>query len=151
MTVDEFVLKLKRFNHALPEVRDNLILDAVFASAAIAKRRVIGSRATHDGAIFGIYSPAYLKKRIKKGKGPDPRINFSFTGHMWKTTQPFITSSSEDEVRIRVAPVDKGREKVMEYHDKRFGEVIELADEEIKLIEQHFEEGLQEFINNSFQ
>lgn len=150
MTVDELIIKLEGFQEALPDVRDKLILDAVFSSAALAKRRVIGSRSTHDGAIFGIYSPKYLKKRILSGKGSDPRINFSYTGKMWQSTQPHITSSTPEEVRVRINPLDPQREKVMGYHDKKYGEIIAMSQEEVDIIIEDFTEGLQDFINSSF-
>lgn len=149
MRVDEFVIKLKSFSDALPEVRDKLIIDAVFASAGLAKRRVIGSRETHSGGIFGIYSPAYLKKRISAGKGSDPRINFSYTGKMWQSTQPVIVSSTDQEVRIRIAPLDSQRNKVMGYHDERFGEIIQLSAEEIEIIKDDFILGLQDLMNST--
>lgn len=149
MTVDELVIKLERFNETLPEVRDKLILDAVFSSAALAKRRVIGDKESADGAIFGIYSEKYLKQRIKKGKGNDPRINFSFTGKMWQSTQPHISASSDTEVRIRISPLDPQRNKVMGYHDKTYGEIMALSQEEIDLIIEDFTAGLQDYIGST--
>lgn len=149
MTTDELIIKLENFNNALPEVRDKLILDAVFSSSALAKRRVIGNRENEEGAIFGIYSPQYLKKRIREGKGTDPRINFSFTGKMWQSTQPFISASSLSEVRIKIKPLDQQREKVMGYQEKKHGEVIALSKEEVQIITEDFAAGLQEFINDT--
>lgn len=149
MTTDELIIKLESFNETLPEVRDKLILDAVFSSAALAKRRVIGNKENQDGAIFGIYSPEYLKRRIKKGKGPDPRINFSFTGKMWQSTKPVITSSTPDEVRIRISPLDPQRNKVMGYHDKKYNEIMSLSDEEVNQILEDFNAGIQDFIDGT--
>ena len=149
MTTDELIIKLERFQETLPEVRDKLILDAVFSSAALAKRRVIGSKENQDGTIFGIYSPKYLKQRIKKGKGSDPRINFSFTGKMWQSTQPVISSSTPDEVRIRISPLDSQRNKVMGYHDKKYGEIMALSKDEVDVIIEDFTAGLQDFIDNT--
>lgn len=150
MTTSELIIKLERFAETLPEARDKIILDSVHSSAALAKRRVIGSKETHDGTIFGIYSPAYLKKRIKNNKGADPRINFSYTGKMWQSTLPVITSSTPEEVRIRIAPLDSQRNKVMGYHDKKYGEIIQLSKEEVKLIIDDFHKGLQDYINSIF-
>lgn len=150
MTVDQLIVKLENFNDALPDVRDKLILDAVFSVNALAKRRVIENRTNEEATIFGIYSEKYLKQRIKKGKGPDPRINFSFTGKMWQSTQPTISATSPTEVRIRIAPLDPGRNKVMGYHDKKYGEIIALSKEELDIITEDFTAGLQEFINDSF-
>jgi len=149
MTTDEFIVKLKGFDETLPVVRDKLILDAVYSVNAIAKRRVIGNRLKHDGTIFGIYSPAYLKKRIAKGKGSDPRINFSFTGKMWQSTQPAIVATSPEEVRIRISPIDPDRNKVMGYHDNKYGEIIELSDGELNTLTEDFTAGLQDHMNNT--
>ena len=150
MRVDELIVKLENFNNALPEVRDKLMLDAVYASAALAKRRVISDRTTQDGTIFGIYSEKYLKLRIKKGKGADPRINFSMTGKMWQSTQPEIISSTPEELRIRIWPLDGQRNKVMGYHDKKYNEIMSLSQGEVDIIIQDFEAGLQDFISSSF-
>lgn len=150
MTTDELILKLERFNETLPEVRDKLILDAVYSSAALAKQRVINDRTNQDGTIFGIYSEKYLKLRIKKGKGADPRINFSFTGKMWQSTQPELISSTPEELRIRIWPLDGQRNKVMGYHDKKYNEIVALSQEEVDLIIEDFTAGLQDFISSTF-
>ena len=150
MTTEEFVIKLKGFNDTFPEVRDKLIMDAVFSINAIAKRRVIDSRTSSEGTIFGLYSKDYLKKRIKKGKGSDPRINFSFTGKMWQSTQPVIRSSTPDEVRIHIAPLDSQRNKVMGYHDKKYGEIIAISEKEIEELTQDFANGVQDHMTKLF-
>lgn len=150
MTTDELIIKLERFSETLPEVRDKLILDAVYIAADTAKNRVISGRTNQDGTIFGIYSEKYLKQRIKKGKGADPRINFSYTGKMWQSTQPEITSSTPEELRIRIHPLDGQRNKVMGYHDKTYNEIMSLSQEEVDLIIDDFHIGLQEFIGTSF-
>lgn len=150
MTTDELIIKLEGFRDTLPEVRDKLILDAVYSAAALAKRRVISGRESQDGAIFGIYSEKYLKLRIKKGKGADPRINFSFTGKMWQSTQPEIISSTPEELRIRIWPLDGQRNKVMGYHDKKYNEIMALSQEEVGIIIDDFHAGMHDFISSSF-
>lgn len=150
MSTDEFLVVLERFNDTLPAKRDELILLAIHDINAIAQRRIIGSRANATGTIFGIYSPAYLKKRIKSGKGADPRINFSFTGEMWKTTKPRIIQTSDDQVTVRVQPAREDRKEVMAIHDERFGEILALSDEETDLLIEFFIEGVQEHLDNHF-
>lgn len=150
MTTEQLIVKLEMFSETLPEVRDKLILDAVFESAALAKRRVIGNRLNQDGAIFGIYSEKYLKQRIAKGKGANPFINFSYTGKMWQSTQPEVVSSTPEELRIRIWPLDSQRNKVMGYHDKKYNEIMALSQEEVDLIIDDFHIGMQEFIGSSF-
>lgn len=130
-------------------MRDRVIIDAVYSAAALAKRRIIGNRENAEGTTFGIYSKNYLKKRIAKGKGPDPRINFSYTGKMWQSTTPVLTSSSEDQVHIRVAPLDSQRNKVMGYHDKKYDEIMRLSDKEVALIIDLFHEELQNLIDST--
>lgn len=151
MTTDELIIKLEKFNDTLPEVRDRLIMDAVFSTNAIVKRRIIGDRQSYTGTIFGIYSPKYLKQRIKKGKGSDPRINFSYTGKMLQSTQPFIVSTADDHVRVRIQPLDSQRKEVMGHHEKRFGEIIQLSEVEVDGLVTDFAAGLQDHINSSFK
>jgi len=149
MTVDDFIIKLEGFNDTFPEVRDKLIMDAVFSANAIAKRRVIDDRQNVNGTSFGIYSKAYLKKRIKEGKGSDPRINFSYTGQMWQSTQPVIKSSNDEEVRVHIAPLRPDRNLVMGYHDKKYGEIIELSTKEIDELTGDFMSGVQDHMNKT--
>lgn len=150
MTTDELIIKLEGFRDTSPEVRDKLIIDSVYSAAALAKQRVINDRTNQDGVIFGIYSEKYLKLRIKKGKGADPRINFSMTGKMWQSTQPEIISSTPEELRIRIWPLDGQRNKVMGYHDKKYNEIVALTQEEVDIIIDDFHLGMQDFISSTF-
>lgn len=149
MTTDEFIIKLENFTDTLPEVRDRLIRDAVASVVEIAETRIIERRENASGTVFGLYSKNYLKKRIAKGKGSDPRINFSFTGKMWQSNQPVIVSSTPDEVRVHIAPLDPERNKIMGYHDKKYGEIIGLSEKEIEIITEDFIAGVQEHMTKT--
>lgn len=149
MTTDDIVIKLEQFRSQMPVVRDRAIIDAVYSATALAKKRVINDRETSTGGVFGIYSKNYHKKRIAKGKGPDPRINFSYTGRMWQSTTPVIVSTDDDEVRIKVAPLDPQRNRVMGYHDKKYNEIMNLSKKETDLIIELFHEELQNLIDDT--
>lgn len=150
MTAAELRIKLKSFRETLPVVRDRILVDAVQSSVASIISRVISSRLNQDLTIFGIYSPSYLKKRIKNNKGSDPRINFSYTNQMWKSTVPQLINSDSQEVRIRVQPLDSDRKKVMGYHDNRFGTILQPTDQEIDIIVDLFADGISDLIHDSF-
>lgn len=150
MNSRDFVIKLTQFRDSLPAIRDKLFLDAVFSAAALVKARVIRAREKNTGDIFALYSPKYLKKRIKEGKGEDPRINFSFTAKMWQSTQPYITESSDEKLVVHVQPLDTDRARIMGFHDKRFGPILALNQEEIDVVRTEFAAGLQDHINTVF-
>ena len=151
MTTGEFVITLEKFRDALPNVRNKLILDSVFTAVDKLEKRVIKRRENAEGLTFGNYSPAYLKKRIAAGKGADARINFSYTGKMWQSTQPFIVESSDEQVRVRVQPTDDQRREIMGIHDARFNKILRLNQEEINVVAEDFASGLADFVQESFK
>ena len=150
MDASQIRVKLKNFRDTLPEVRDRVIVDAIFSAVALIKRRLNSVRLSHTATSFGTYSSSYLKKRIKKLNDSNPNINFSFTNKMMRSTLPQIVSTSDDQVVISVEPRDPQRNEVMGYHDTRFKAPIILpSDEEIDLIVELFVDGIKNHFDNS--
>lgn len=136
-------------------------------SVALVRLRVQNSKQDSDGQSFGQYSQAKVPKWFFKGKSlsngaedrvkkapffisyaefrdlnnlPSDDINFTFSGDMWRNVGVTNVEDETDITSVDIGGQTTRSKELLGYHNDRFGNILELNEQEIQFIVDSHEE-----------
>lgn len=150
MSPDEFLEQWAALREELTNNRSREVMLVAHESLALIRLRVQNSGIDADGQSFGFYSAQYEKERERRNLRTD-FIDLTATGGMWRELEVTIDA---DEEEISIALV-QGRTTraidLLEYNSDRYGDLLQLSDdEEDKVTKAYFERKI-ELIQNFLQ
>lgn len=146
MSLDPLIQKLESFRNELPSIIERLAQGIANDAASIIVNRtqIQGKNAARQSLTSsgGPYTVQYAKFRKKKGR-QTTFLDLTFTGEMLQSISLKSKSISQNKFSIKIAPSDTRRSgsgnfnnaEIMEVHEERFGEIMALSDEELKVLE----------------
>lgn len=136
MTAEQFIEVLERVKAAIQDRREEIAIGIASDATALIAQRVQGQGLNAQGSTFGVYSPftQQFKQDTNRTRAPFPNINFTQTAEMWKSIKPIAISSNGEIQRIAIGTQDPTQEAKLRKNVNRFGEIIELSDQEIQMI-----------------
>ena len=99
-------------------------------------------------AELGSYSPAYAKKRAKKGFQTN-HIDLTYTGQMWRGTRVTDSSPSGNRYEVSVAGGNPDAQAKLNYVSDRYGDVLQTSSSEEKKLSQFIDDRLNELIKEA--
>lgn len=155
MDFKEFRDRFALFIEDWQNKRASIPLAAATDASSVAKNRVIQKGISSVGSVFGNYAESTKKRKKKKGRtnAPFPKINFSDTNTMWRTSLPKVAKVTANEVVITIEPTDTERAKIMGIHNKRFkdkGKLLALNKQEIENVQNDYKDELVDTFKKYF-
>ncbi len=150
MSPEEFLEQWAALREELTNNRSREVLLVAHESLALIRLRVQSSGIDADGQSFGFYSAQYEKERERRNLRTD-FIDLTATGGMWRELEVTI---EEDEEEISSALV-QGRTTraidLLEFNSDRYGDLLQLSDDEEDRITKAYFERKIELIQNFLQ
>ncbi len=96
--------------------------------------RIFDEGKNSNGGMIGTYSPAYIKRRAKKGHSSNPMVVLEFTGQMRNDYSLFFKKDGGAFSAFKnQANFDK-----MEFNETRYGDIFDLTETEADLLDELF-------------
>jgi len=159
MDIADFIVRLKKMREGLAKHRVNSLQQAGLDAVAMIDQRIRSQGKNAEGQSFGVYAPSTRKVKQATGRtrSPYPNVNFvqqSGNSGMMNSLQMIRTIENEDQVTIFITSVgvDKygvSNQTKLEANTKRFGQIIDLSDDEIKALRQSILTRYINYINNN--
>ena len=105
MTIGEYLTRFQASLRRLEQTKTKRALGVALDTLALTKRRVQGSGLNSEGAFFAPYSTLYAAQRIKDGYQSN-YVDFTRTGRLWNSINPFVYRDEQYRTVIVVRPRD---------------------------------------------
>lgn len=76
-------------------------------------------------------------------------VDLTFTGQMWRETGLTKQNVSQKQAVIVIGQTTKRSEDIAKYNEERYGNFLELSDEELLIITEDMKSGVEEIINKN--
>ena len=150
MSPDEFLEQWAALREELTNNRSREVLLVAHESLALIRLRVQSSGIDADGQSFGFYSAQYEKERERRNLRTD-FIDLTATGGMWRELEVTIEADEEEISTALVQGRTTRAIDLLEYKSDRYGDLLQLSDdEEDKVTKAYFERKI-ELIQNFLQ
>ncbi len=150
MSPDEFLEQWAALREELTNNRSREVLLVAHESLALIRLRVQSSGIDADGQSFGFYSAQYEKERERRNLRTD-FIDLTATGGMWRELEITIEADEEEISTALVQGRTTRAIDLLEYNSDRYGDLLQLSDDEEDRITKAYFERKIELIQNFLQ
>jgi len=144
MSPDEFLEQWAALREELTNNRSREVLLVAHESLALIRLRVQSSGIDADGQSFGFYSAQYEKERERRNLRTD------FMG-MWRELEVTIEADEEEISTALVQGRTTRAIDLLEFNSDRYGDLLQLSDDEEDRITKAYFERKIELIQNFLQ
>lgn len=148
-------LNIDQFNNGinamLRDIADNVpnIVQVIAVDAkALVRNRIQEKGLNAEEQELAGYSPAYKKRKQKAGKDVG-FTNLTFSGDMFRKIDIVEAGQRGSEYVVTIGGKDKLSEDKVEWNSERYGDIMDVSDEEEKLLAQSVDDQIQNIINQS--
>lgn len=161
MTLQDFSNAIKGIISDLEATRTTESVQIANEGIALVRRRVQNDKENADGSYFGSYSETKVPKWFFKGKSlsggaetkvqngayfisyaefrdannlESQEIDFTFSGDMWRNTGVTEVVENESETEVMLGGQTSRAKELHGYHAEKFGSLIVMNEDEIKMI-----------------
>jgi len=150
MSPDEFLEQWAALREELTNNRSREVLLVAHESLALIRLRVQSSGIDADGQSFGFYSAQYEKERERRNLRTD-FIDLTATGGMWRELEVTIEAYEEEISTALVQGRTTRAIDLLEFNSDRYGDLLQLSDDEEDRITKAYFERKIELIQNFLQ
>lgn len=175
MNSEEYVNSLDNLMVNLQKEAGNILVSVGSVATSLIKERIQTSGTNAEGGRYRAYEDWYQKYKTAKGKNKG-FTDFSFTNRMWNNIDVILDKSTDEVVIITAkdkgqkgstesipvkAHVRKGKKipastkqvykpsnyEKLEKNTKSFGDILNLSKQEITIVAEEYDNGVQNIIN----
>lgn len=177
-SADEVVRKLRQTATELEQAIPDLLLEQQITAKSLVQDRIQETGKDADGGQLGDYStrklPALfflgtgakatdnkLRKLAQEGKRisykdfrkldgkQNKHVDLTFKGQMWREIGLKKEGKEGKKVFVTIGPRTDRSEKVADFNTERYGNFLELSDDELEIITLDMADAVQDIVNNN--